>query len=173
MEAPGAAPCDEHRRASLSGRLADTGKPEVTADDLDARDGAPSDPSDVREYKPKPPLWRPDRERRRSTLTIVLTALSVALGAALLTIFLFEGHFLASPATATPVTITAIESTSHADEDPPMHIIYRVSLPDGTHARLSSARVHRPGTRLVAMVSRGRFTGRIMVAPPYVVLPEN
>ncbi len=95
--APGAAPCDEHRRASLSGRLADTGKPEVTADDLDARDGAPSDPSDVREYKPKPPLWRPDTERRRSTLTIVLTALSVALGAALLTISCLSGCFSIPP----------------------------------------------------------------------------
>jgi hypothetical protein len=86
---------------------------------------------------------------------------------------LLEGQFLIGPATATAVTIMAIEAISHADEDSPGYIIYKVSLPDGRFARFTSQRTHRPGTRIKAMVSRGRLTGRTIVTSPYVVLPAE
>jgi hypothetical protein len=86
-------------------------------------------------------------------------------------ILLLEGLILSGPATATPVTIVAIESISPSDDDSPGYITYGVRLPDGTKARFISARTHKPGTRLMAMVSRGRVTGRTIVSSPYAVLP--
>jgi hypothetical protein len=86
---------------------------------------------------------------------------------------LLEQHLLSAPATATPVTIVAIESISHAAEDSPGYLTYRVALPDGRFARFTSERTFRPGTRVMAMVSRGWVTKRIIVTSPYVVLPDN
>ena len=146
----------------------------MTADDADGRTDTPLPETGAdRPYRPKPPLWRPRRERRRSPLEIGLPALGMLVVASGLAALLLEGHFFSGPATATPVTITAIESVSHANEDSLGYITYRVSLPDGRLARLTSPRTHRPGTRLMAMVSRGRLTGRTIVASPYVVLPDE
>ena len=146
----------------------------MTADNADGHtDKSSPETGAERTYQPKPPLWRPARERRRSRLEIGLTATGVLVVVSGLGALLLEGQFFGGPATATPVTITAIESVSHADEDSPGYITYRVSLPDGGLARLTSPRTHRPGTRLKAMVSRGRFTGRTIVASPYIVLPDE
>lgn len=123
-------------------------------------------------YQPKPPLWRPAPEKPHSALQVALIAVSGLVGMAAVAVVLFESPALSGPATATPVTITAIESVHHGDEDSPSYIVYRVSLPDGRMARFSSQRTHPPGTRLVAMVSRGRLTGRTFVASPYVVEPN-
>jgi hypothetical protein len=121
----------------------------------------------------RPPLWRSAKDRRRSPLEVSLTALGMLVVASGFGALLLEGHFLSGPATATRVTITAIESVSHADENSPGYITYKVSLPDGRSARFTSSQTHRPGTRLMAMVSRGRLTGRTIVTSPYVVLPDE
>ena len=130
-------------------------------------------PAEEHAYRPKPPLWRPARERRRSAAEIVLTAVGITAVSLILGIFVFEGHLLSTPATAMAVTITAIESASHADEEPAGSITYRVSLADGSQARFTSSRSYAVGTRLVAMVARGRLTGRIIVTAPYGVLPNK
>jgi hypothetical protein len=144
------------------------------ADDGDVpTDTPPAETAVERPYRPKPPLWRPARERRRSPLEIGLTALGMVVVTSGLGALLLEGHFFTGPATATPVTITAIVSVSHADEDSPGYITYNVSLPDGRPARFTSPQTYRPGTRLMAMVSRGRLTGRTIVASPYIVLPDE
>ena len=124
-------------------------------------------------YRPKPPLWRSLPEKHVSPVAIVLGTVGVvglmgALGAVA-----FEHQFFSGPATATAVTITAVERTDPADDDSPSRIVYVVKLPDGRTAYLASERAHRPGTRLIAMVSRGGLTGRMLVAPPYVVMPDE
>ncbi len=132
-----------------------------------------SEPNAPRPYQPKPPLWRSAGEKAGSRLVTVLGILAMLVGVAVLVAVLFESQALPGPATATPVTITAIESVAHADEGAPSRYVYRVRLPDGRTARFSSQRVHQPGTRLVAMVSRGWLTGRTIVAPPYAVQPDD
>ena len=146
----------------------------MTADDADAPENGPlPDAPAKRPYAPKPPLWRPLRERRRSTRELVIGGVVLALVASVFGAVLLEPHFFSGSATAMPVTIAAIESVSHADEDSPGFITYMVTLPDGSQARFTSPRTNRPGTRLLAMVSRGWITGRTIVASPYSILPNE
>lgn len=124
-------------------------------------------------YMLKPPLWRPARERRRSAITILLGGLAMVVMGAVASFPVVEKAFLSTPAHATPVTITAIENASHADEETPMYFHYVVTLPDGSSGRFASQTPHRPGEHLMAMVSRGRLTGRIIVSAPYVALERE
>jgi hypothetical protein len=129
-------------------------------------------PDGARPYRPSPPLWRSREEKRRSPFQVglgIVGALGIAVA---LTAVVFEMHFFAGPAAATPVTITAVER-SPADDDAPTRFAYLAKLPDGRTERLMSERTFEPGTRLLAMVSRGGLTGRSLVGPPYVVLPAE
>ena len=139
----------------------------ATAQETDA-----PQPDTPRPYQPRPPLWQP-AEKPTSVLQVALIAVVGLLGIAAVAVVLFESLAFSGPATATPVTITAIEAATHAREESPSRFVYRVSLADGRTARLASERAHQPGTRLVAMVSRGRLTGRTFVASPYVVEPDE
>ena len=122
-------------------------------------------------YQPKPPLWRSLAEKTGSpgwsVGTLALIAITAVLGAVML-----ELYILSDPATATAVTITAIERITPHEESPP-DVVYVVKLADGRTARFTSERTYQPGTRLTAMVSRGGLTRRIMVGPPYVVMPDE
>jgi hypothetical protein len=135
--------------------------------------GAPAADESSVAYQPKPPLWRPPWERRRSTAAIVGWAVALLTGSLLLTLPFLEKDIFATPAHATRVTILAVENTGHPDEDTPMHFQYSVVLPDGSRGRLSSQLLHRPGAHLLAMVSRGRFTGRVFVSAPYRALDQE
>jgi hypothetical protein len=127
---------------------------------------------DPRPYQPRPPLWRSFQKEGGSPWRIAVGTL-IALGlAGAFAAVVFELHLFSGPATATPVTITAVERITPGDESPP-HIVYVVKLPDGGTARFTSERVYRPGTRLTAMVARGGITGRTLVGPPYVVMPDE
>jgi hypothetical protein len=130
------------------------------------------EPDWARPYRPSPPLWRSPGEKRGSPLSIGLGVLAGLVLTAALIGTVLEMHFLAGPATATPVTITAVERAP-ADDDAPPHFAYLAKLPDGRTERLTSEHIYRPGTRLLAMVSRGGLTGRTTVGPPYVVLAEE
>ena len=121
-------------------------------------------------YKPKPPLWRPARQKT-SLLEIVVGAVTLTTVVALGILFL-EDDFLTGSATAMLVKIASVERVSHHEESVGS-ITYRVTLPDGSDARLTSAGHHRPGTRLMAMVSRGLITGRTFVSSPYTVFPDE
>ncbi len=146
----------------------------MTANDTDATTGPPQAESEQeRVYRPKPPLWRPARERRRSTLQIVLIGLGITAVGCALGVLALESLLFSGPAEATPVTITAVETAAHAGENSPGHFVYRVRLPDGSHARFESPRTHRVGTRPRARVSKGRITGRTFVMSPYAVLPDE
>ena len=124
-------------------------------------------------YRPKPPLWRSLAEKRRSPVAIGL-GIAGLLGVMGVTgVVVLERQFFSGPVTATPLTVTAIERTVPADDDSPGHIVYVVKLPDGRTTRLTSERTYRPGTRLLAMVSRGGLTGRTLVGPPHVVMPDE
>ena len=117
-------------------------------------------------YTPRPPLWRA-AVRPRSPLARALAIPVTILGAAcavFLGAYVVEPFVLASPAIATTVTVTAVESLSQGEHTEPR---YRVSLPDGSGARLHTPRVLQVGDRLTAMVSRGRVTGRVFVTPPH------
>jgi len=146
----------------------------MTADDGHDHDQA-SRPEAVTEPddQPKTPIWRPAGERERSTLAVAIILVGIAAVGILLGTLQLEGDFFSGPATETPVTIIAIESVSDADAYTTRSVTYRVSLADGTQATLASPRTHKSGTRLVAMVSRGRITGRIFVTSPYRVLPDE
>jgi hypothetical protein len=130
------------------------------------------EPEQEHVYRPKPPLWRPARERRRSAVETAVMAVGTAVLASVLGAFLLEGHLLSTPAKPMPVTITAIESAGHGDEES-RGITYRVSLPNGAHGRFTSEHTYAIGTRLTAMVAHGRITGRIFVTSPYAVLPNK
>ena len=145
----------------------------MTADD-EAPLPSPGEPGPdaPRPYQPKPPLWRSLKDRRVSPVAIalgivVVLGLMAALGAVA-----FEQQFFSGPLTATPLTITAVQR-AHADHDSPTRFVYVVKLSDGRPARFTSERVYQPGTRLVAMVSRGVLTGRTLVGPPYMAMPDE
>jgi hypothetical protein len=104
---------------------------------------------------------------------MVLGALGIAIAGLAIGTIAFESHLFPGDATATRVTITGIERIAHADENSSGYTIYTVRLPDGSHALFGSPRTHAAGTRLVAMVSRGRLTGRPFVTAPYSVVPAE
>jgi len=118
--------------------------------------------SDALPYTPKPPLWRAAM-RPPSRLAWAL-AVPLTIAGATFAVVLAEPFVLASPASATAVTVTAVESLAQHEHTEPR---YRVSLPDGSSARLQTPRVLQVGDRLTAMVSRGRVTGRVFVSPPH------
>jgi hypothetical protein len=131
------------------------------------RDAAPRSTQGARA-----PLWQPPRKKRMSRLEVGLTVglLVIALGT--LGFHALDSPWLAGAATTMPVTIVAVQNSAPSEGRLQLRITYEVRLPDGTHARLSSGSMHAPGTRLTAMVARSRITGRAVVGPPYVVLPD-
>jgi hypothetical protein len=136
-------------------------------------DGPAGDSPEGPGYRPKPPLWRPPENRRRSATTIAISALALAFLGAVGTFPAVESHFLATPAEPTAVTVGWIENAEHADEETPMYFHYVVTLPDGSRGRLASEHLFKPGDRLVAMISRGRVTGRTIISPPYLPLQRD
>jgi hypothetical protein len=123
---------------------------------------------------PKRPLWRPAKTKTGMSagewiLCGLLFVVPVVASAGLF----LETPLLAGPAAATTVTIASMENVRHATATHPGQVMYVVKLPDGTTARLTSERIHAPGTRLQAMVARAWLTGRPIVSPPYVELPAE
>ena len=126
-------------------------------------------------YLPKSPLWQPAPQPRSKvdsagTVVVVLAALAVV---GCLFVVMGEGQFLTTPATESLVTVAAIAGTSHGDEHHPPTIRYEVRLEDGSIARFASSHTYPVGTRLKAMVARGRVTNRVVVSGPYVALPAE
>jgi hypothetical protein len=113
-------------------------------------------------YTPKPPLWRAAL-RPPSRLTWALVVPLTIVGAVYAVVFA-EPFILASPASATAVTVMTVVSLAQHEHTEPR---YRVRLPDGANAILETPRVLQVGDRLTAMVSRGRITGRVFVSPPH------
>jgi len=83
-----------------------------------------------------------------------------------------EEYFLVTPAQATSVTVVRIENSLQTGEGP-LYFRYAVTLPDGSQGRLWSEHLFKAGTRLSAMISRGRLTGRTIVKPPYRLLEKE
>ena len=117
-------------------------------------------------YKPKPPLWEPTKAKGASRFPVVAT---VVLSVLVLAGIILDTAFFSGPAVATPVTIVAIEGFQPVTHDTSEFTTYVLKLPDGRQARLVSTRRHLVGTKLTAMVSKSRITGRLVVSSTYML----
>jgi hypothetical protein len=120
-------------------------------------------------------LWQPAlRPRSRLDPVWAVAASAIALlvaGGAFVVIA--EAQGLTTAASESVVTVAAIEGTSITDKHDPPAIRYRVRLGDGSEARFASSHAYPVGTRLKAMVARGRITNRALVSGPYVPLSDE
>ena len=83
-----------------------------------------------------------------------------------------EENFLSTSSQRAVLRVIRMEGTDPGDQTSLTTFRYIVVLPDRTEARLVSERMYGLGTRLEANISRGRITGRVVVAGPYIVLGE-
>jgi hypothetical protein len=79
----------------------------------------------------------------------------------------FEQEWLSTPAGQAEATIIGVQDEKLQGKRSPAWFRHRVSLPDGSRAVFVSDRVHQPGSRILATVSRGRITGRTWLTAPY------
>lgn len=116
----------------------------------------------TRGYKTRPPLWQPEAASV-SGRTWIAAVLALALGL-VVTIGILGEYFTGS---ALPLEVEVLRLDSSVPTDGPSSYRYWVRLPDGSESRFESARVYRPGDRVVAMASRGRLTGRVWLRSPH------
>ena len=95
------------------------------------------------------------------TIVVPLAMLAIA----------YEKDFVSRPAGQMEIVIVRVQVDKPQGRQSPPWIRYVVALPDGSRGIFVSEQLHRPGTRILATVSRGRITDRTWFGSPYVVLP--
>ena len=104
--------------------------------------------------------------KRHIEKAILWIAATLTAGAFLAVAFVrTEDQFFGSSPSEVEVSVVAVEGTVHNDGGLPA-FRYRVRLPDRRESVLLSARLYKPGTRVVVMESVGMITGLLQLSGP-------
>jgi hypothetical protein len=120
-------------------------------------------------YQPRQPLWQSGRKEHSSNWRIAL-GIAFAIVISALVVGVSMWFLLETPVGQVEATIVRVERGSPPGEESPGVFWHLVTLPDGTHGRFVSDRVHPKGERLFLTEYRNRLTGRRRFAGPYRVL---